>query len=129
MLFYVALGSALGGVLRYLIGAAVEARWGPGFPVGTLAINVAGSFLVVLLLDLALATPAVSAEVRGLLTVGFCGGFTTFSTFSLETMRLLNGGDYRRAGLYVGLSVIGSVAAAFLGGAAARTLASGPRSG
>jgi fluoride exporter len=115
MILYIAIGSAIGGVARYLLASYLQSRFGGSFPVGTLVVNVTGSFLLMVLLQYSLATPAVSAEIRGLLTTGFCGGYTTFSTFSYETVRLMEDGDWRRAGWYVGASVILSVAAAFAG--------------
>lgn len=122
MLWYVAIGSAVGGVIRYLLGGAIQRALAASFPVGTLVINVTGSALLGFIFRYALETPAVTPEIRALLGVGFCGGYTTFSTFSYETLTLLEDGDWRRAGLYVGLSLLGSVLAAFLGFMAAREL-------
>jgi len=118
----IGLGSAVGGIARFLLGSAIQQRAGAGFPVGTLVINVTGSLLVGFLLRYALGTSAISAEVRALLTTGLCGGYTTFSTFSYETAALLEGGDYRRASLYVVSSVVVGLLATFLGIAAARAL-------
>jgi CrcB protein len=67
------------------------------------------------LIHYALATPAIAPEVRALLTTGLCGGYTTFSTFSYETVALIQDGDWRRATLYVGLSVAGSILGVALG--------------
>ncbi len=122
MIWYVALGSAAGGVVRYLLGGWIQERSGSSFPIQTLFINVSGSLLLGFIQRYALETAAVSPEVRAMLTIGLCGGYTTFSTFSFETVRLLEEGDLRRAGLYVGLSVILSVGAAMLGISAAREL-------
>jgi len=122
MLWYVAIGSAVGGVIRYLLGGAIQRALAASFPVGTLVINVTGSALLGFVFRYALETPAVTPEIRALLGVGFCGGYTTFSTFSYETLTLLEDGDWRRAGLYVGVSLLGSVLAAFLGFMAAREL-------
>jgi CrcB protein len=122
MLWYVAIGSAVGGVIRYLLGGAIQRALTASFPMGTLVINVTGSALLGFILRYALETPAMTPEIRALLGVGFCGGYTTFSTFSYETLTLLEDGDWRRAGLYVGVSLLGSVLAAFLGFMAAREL-------
>ena len=122
MLWYVAIGSAVGGVIRYLLGGAIQRALAASFPMGTLVINVTGSALLGFIFRYALETPAVTPEIRALLGVGFCGGYTTFSTFSYETLTLLEDGDWRRAGLYVGVSLLGSVLAAFLGFMAAREL-------
>jgi CrcB protein len=113
--WYVALGSAVGGVARLALASLVQQRVGPNFPVGTLVVNVSGSFLLGLLLRYALGTQAISPEVRALLTTGFCGGYTTFSTFTYDTMLLLEDGQTSRAGLYVLLSVVLSLAGAWLG--------------
>ena len=113
--WYVALGSAVGGVARLGLASLVQQRVGPNFPVGTLVVNVSGSFLLGLLLRYALGTQAISPEVRALLTTGFCGGYTTFSTFTYDTMLLLEDGQTSRAGLYVLLSVAVSLAGAWLG--------------
>lgn len=122
MIWYVALGSAAGGVLRYMLGGWIQQRSGSSFPVQTLIINVTGSLLLGFLQRYALETTAISPEVRTMLTIGFCGGYTTFSTFSFESVRMLEDGDWRRAGLYVTLSVALSVGAAILGVAVAREL-------
>jgi CrcB protein len=122
MIWYVAFGSAVGGVARYLLGGWVQQRAGTTFPIQTLLINITGSFLLGFLQHYALETTAISPEVRTMLTIGFCGGYTTFSTFSFETARMLEDGDWRRAALYVTLSVTLTVAAAVLGIVAAREL-------
>jgi CrcB protein len=128
MLWYVALGSAFGGVSRFLLGAFIQQRTGSVLPVGTLLVNVSGSLLLGFILRYALATPAITPEVRALLTTGFCGGYTTFSTFSYETVALVEDGDYRRAALYAGLSVLLSIAAAWAGLALAREVLAARRS-
>jgi CrcB protein len=122
MLWYVAIGSAVGGVSRYLLGGALQRAFSGSFPVGTILINITGSALLGFLLRYALDVPAMTPEIRALLGVGFCGGYTTFSTFSYETLALLEDGDWRRAGLYVVLSVAGSVLATFAGFITAREL-------
>src|SRR5205085_6738413 len=122
MVAYVGLGSAIGGVARFLLSGAIQQRATTTFPVGTFVINVTGSLLLGFLLRYALATPMVSTEVRALLTTGFCGGYTTFSTYSYETAALVEDGDYRRATLYVVASVLAALAGTFLGFAAAREL-------
>ena len=122
MLWYVAIGSAVGGVSRYLLGGVIQRVLAASFPAGTLVINVTGSALLGFLLRYALDTPSLTPEIRALLGVGFCGGYTTFSTFSYETLALLEDGDWRRAGVYVTLSVVGSLLATFVGFVAAREL-------
>ena len=119
MIWSIALGSAVGGVCRWLIGAFLQK---PGFPFWTLAINVGGSFLLGAIMRISLQTPSMSPEIRAMLAIGFCGGFTTFSTFSYETAMLLEDGEWLKAGTYIGGSVVLSIAAIFLGFAAAREL-------
>ena len=120
MLLYVALGSAIGGVSRYLLGGLVQRMLDTTFPAGTLLVNVTGSFLLGAIIRYALETPSLRPEVRAFLTIGFCGGYTTFSTFSYETMALLEDGEWARAGVYITASVILSLIATFLGLALAR---------
>ena len=118
----VAIGAALGGVSRHYLSVFVQQRAGADFPAGTLVINVTGSFLLGLVMRYALQTDAISPEARSFLATGFCGGYTTFSTFSYETVRLLEDGEYGRAGLYVGASVVVALVATLLGFAAAQKL-------
>ena len=120
--WYVALGSAVGGVARFALATIVQQRVGPDFPAGTLVVNVSGSLLLGFLLRYSLGTVAISPEVRALLTTGFCGVYTTFSTFSYDTMLLLEDGEGLRAGGYVLLSVVLSLAGTWLGIVAAREL-------
>ena len=120
MLWYIAAGSALGGVGRYLVGGLVQRAFATTFPAGTMAVNLTGSFLLGLILRYALDTPTLTPEVRAFLTVGLCGGYTTFSTFSYETLSLLRDGEWTRAGLYATLSIVLAVGATILGIAVAR---------
>ena len=117
---FVAAGGALGSVARFVLGTLVQQRAGAGFPVGTLLVNVTGSLLIGAIMRWATAGSAVSPEARLFLVTGICGGYTTFSTFSYETARLLEDGDQSRALLYVVLSVALSLAATFAGFAIAR---------
>src|SRR5688572_18401891 len=99
-LILVAAGGAAGSVLRYLIGGAVQHLSPRGFPIGTLSVNVLGCLLIGILARLFLNMQA-AASMRTFLIVGFCGGFTTFSAFSHETIALLEGGEYGRAAAYI----------------------------
>ena len=121
MLFAIAVGGAVGSVARYLVGSALAGAT-PGFPGATLGINVGGSFLLGLLLALFAQRPELAPAMRAALTVGFCGGFTTFSAFSAETVALLERGAVGRAALYAVASVTLAVGAAFVGLAAGRAL-------
>ena len=118
----VAVGAALGGVARYYLASALQQRLGATFPWGTLVVNVSGSLLLGVLIRYALATPTVSVEMRALLTTGFCGGYTTFSTYSYETATLLEDGQYGRAGAYALGSVVVALGATFAGFMLAREL-------
>ena len=118
----VAIGAALGGVARYYLASALQHRLGATFPWGTLVVNVSGSLLLGVLIRYALATPSVSVEMRALLTTGFCGGYTTFSTYSYETATLLEDGQYGRAGAYALASVVVALGATFAGFVLAREL-------
>jgi CrcB protein len=110
----IALGGATGSLLRYLVGGAVQRMSDSGFPVGTMVVNVSGCFIIGVLVRQFL-NMQLSPELRALLIVGFCGGFTTFSTFSAETLGLIEGGEYGRAAGYVVLSVTLCLAATLAG--------------
>jgi len=114
MIAYIALGGIIGTLARYLIQGIIQSRSGE-FPVGTLAINIAGSFALGFIVRIATGSTVVSAEMRGGLTIGFCGAFTTMSTFSYETVALLTDGQYWRAGLYAGGTVLGCLVATVAG--------------
>jgi len=118
----VAIGAALGGLARFYLADVIQHRAGIDFPAGTLVINITGSFLIGFFLRYALQSAVIGPEMRIFLTTGFCGGYTTFSTFSYETITLLQDGEYGRASLYVGSSVAFALAATVLGIAAANWL-------
>jgi len=122
MFWAIAFGAAVGGVSRYYLASSLQQRLGVAFPWGTLVVNVTGSLLLGFLIRYALATPAVSVELRAMLTTGFCGGYTTFSTFSYETAALIEEGQYERAGAYVLASVVLSLLATVCGFILAREL-------
>ena len=121
MIAYIALGGAVGTLARYLVQGVIQARAG-AFPLGTLAINIAGSCLLGFIVRLATGSTVVSPDLWGGLTIGFCGAFTTMSTFSYETVALLTDGQYWRAGLYAGGTVVGCLAATVGGIALANRL-------
>lgn len=101
----VMLGGAIGAMLRYGLGAWVQGLLGPGFPWSTFLINITGSLLIGLVLRLSLEG-ALSPEWRLFLAVGVLGGYTTFSTFSWETLTLVQQGEWLKAFLYVAGSVV-----------------------
>ena len=123
----IALGGAGGSVLRYLLGGAIQRTTGSGFPIGTMVVNVSGCFLIGILVRQFL-NMQLSNDLRALLVVGFCGGFTTFSTFSAETLALIEGGEYARASVYVLMSVMLCLLAT-LAGMTTMQLVSGARHG
>lgn len=101
----IALGGALGAVLRYWLSTTVSALTAGRFPYGTLAVNVMGSGLMGFLYVLFYERMEASAELRAAVLIGVLGAFTTFSTFSIETMALLEEGEHLKAGLNVLASV------------------------
>jgi CrcB protein len=116
---WIALGGALGSVARFALNGAVAARVGESFPWGTMLVNVSGSFVIGWLAAFTLPEGRLSAEPRAFilqfLMIGICGGFTTFSAFSLQTLNLLRDGEWLYAGGNVILSVLLCLAATWLG--------------
>jgi CrcB protein len=118
----IAAGGAIGALLRFWMSSGIYALLGRGFPYGTLAVNVLGSLLMGFLYILLLERVAVAAEWRAFILVGLLGAFTTFSTFSIETLNLLQQADYAKAIANMLISVLACVAAAFLGVSMARQI-------
>lgn len=114
-LIYIALGGALGSVGRYLLTKAIQNHWITAFPWGTMAVNLIGCLLIGLLYGLMEKHDISSPELRLFLTVGFCGGFTTFSTFINESFSLMRGGELMLSALYLGGSVALGLLAVYLG--------------
>ena len=108
------LGGGLGAASRYLATAACSKLCGT-FPLGTLGVNVAGSFIMGFIFLLFMEKISVPDELKLFLTVGFCGGLTTFSSFSLDVWNMFCAGEFIKAALYVLLSLILSVGALFAG--------------
>ena len=121
MIAYIALGGIFGTLARYVLQGALQTRGG-AFPTGTLAINLAGSFLIGFIMRFATGSTVLTPELRGGLTIGFCGAFTTMSTFSYESIRLLGDGEYWYAGMYMGGTIVGCLAAVITGTALASKL-------
>jgi CrcB protein len=113
----VALGGALGSVLRFWLSALFERRLGEAFPWGTIFVNVTGSFLIGLLFSLAGrdGAPLLSSSARAFLLVGVLGGYTTFSAFSLQTLNLLRGGQAGLALANISFSLALCLLAVWLG--------------
>lgn len=122
---WIGLGGFIGANTRYLLQQWAANRWGADYPYGTLLINVSGSFVIGLFLTLATGRLALPPEMRLFVAVGFLGGYTTFSSFSYETLRLLEQGQWWPAALYflgnTGLGMLG----VFLGVVAARLIEGG----
>ena len=118
----IAAGGAIGALLRFWVSTGVYAMLGRGFPYGTLAVNVLGSLLMGYLYIVMIDRMALAAEWRAFALVGLLGAFTTFSTFSIETLVLIEQADYAKAFANVLLSVLACVAAAFLGMTLARQI-------
>jgi CrcB protein len=117
----VAAGAAIGGVLRYVVGVTFLQRFGPGFPWGTFFINVTGSFIIGIVAELALTRAfGVTPVVRLFAATGVLGGYTTFSTFSLDTITLIGDGAAPVAALYACGSVAGSLVGTYAGHVLAR---------
>jgi len=119
----VAVGGAIGSVLRYYVGVWALKAGGPGFPWGTLTVNLVGCFLIGVLAELIARKFGGSVELRLLLITGGLGGFTTFSAFSLDTLLLLEQGEATSAFLYIASSVVLSLAAVFGGATLIRAVA------
>lgn len=114
-LLAIAGGGALGAVLRFGMSSNIHRFFGRDFPYGTLAVNVLGSFLMGLCFILMVERNVLSMEWRSIIIIGFLGAFTTFSTFSMETLALLESGELSRALLNILLSVTLCLAATWIG--------------
>src|SRR3546814_7485364 len=123
-LLLVALGGAFGSVCRYLVGLWSIRQFGPAFPWGTLIVNVLGSFAIGLLVEMVARRFNASGEVRVLLVTGFLGGFTTFSTFSLDAVALFEKGAAMTAASYLLASIVLSLVVGFAGVAIGRSMLS-----
>ncbi len=119
-LLLVCLGSALGGGARYLVATRLPLLLGTAFPFATLTVNVTGSFLIALILEVGTLSTPISPEFRLFLTTGILGGFTTYSTFNYETLQAFTTGSAITGLLYLAVTVVGCLAAGVLGLAAGR---------
>lgn len=115
MYLSVALGGALGACARYGTGHLMLRLVGAGFPYSTLVVNILGSFLMGVLIELLALRISISPELRALLVTGFLGGYTTFSAFSLDAALMIEKGEMLAAALYILLSVVLSIAGLFAG--------------
>ena len=122
MILFIAGGGAIGAVMRYGASLGVYSLFGRGFPYGTLVVNVTGSLLMGVLSIVLLERFNVGPEWRAAILVGLLGSFTTFSTFSLETLNLLEQGDMMRAMANIAFSIIVCLAAVWVGVSIGRQL-------
>lgn len=115
--FWIAIGSAGGGIARYWCSGVVARLIGETFPWGTLVVNVLGSFVIGFIATLTAPEGRVfiGSTARLALMAGFCGGFTTFSSFSIQTLNLLNDGEFLYAGANIAISVLLCLAAVWAG--------------
>jgi CrcB protein len=115
LLLAIAFGGALGSLARHFLSSGIYSVTGSGFPYGILAVNVLGGLIMGIVVELGALKLNYSLEMRAFLTTGILGGFTTFSTFSLDSALLIERGDWAGAALYMIGSVVLSVAALFGG--------------
>lgn len=108
----VGLGGGIGSMIRYACWLLLHSR---SFPYATLTVNILGSFIIGLLLALGIKEAGLTEDWKLFLATGICGGFTTFSAFSAENMMMLQSGKYTMAFLYIGLSLVAGVGAAWVG--------------
>jgi CrcB protein len=111
----VGFGGFIGSIARYLTAAIIQDKSSSNFPIGTLMVNIVGCLLIGLFLGLSDKQNIISPELRLFLTIGFCGGFTTFSSFTNDNVQLINSGALLQVLLYTGLSVIVGIAATYIG--------------
>jgi CrcB protein len=121
---WITVGSALGGLARYWCSGVVANAFGGTFPWGTLVVNVVGSFVIGFFGTLTGPDGRliIASEYRQFVMVGFCGGYTTFSSFSLQTLTLVQDGEWGQAGMNIGLSVALCLVSVWLGHIAAASL-------
>ena len=122
LFLFVCLGGAVGTAARYLLGVSIQAAFGPTFPVGTLCVNLIGSFLISMLMYLGVDRGLISTNLRIVLCTGVMGGFTTYSSFNFETMRLWQQGSVLLGFLNIGATLVGCLITGFLGLLAGRLI-------
>jgi CrcB protein len=113
-LLIIGTGGFIGSIFRYLVSRSVQEKFATAFPLGTLSVNILGCFLIGVVLSLS-ERGGFNADWRMFLATGICGGFTTFSAFSNETLALMRDGQWIYAGAYIAISIITGLAATFTG--------------
>ena len=114
-LISIGIGGAVGAILRYLVSGGVHAFMGKDFPYGTLSVNVIGSFIVGILFVIFTSNETIPEILKISVLVGMLGAFTTFSTFSLDTFKLIENAAFYKAGLNITINVVASLAATWFG--------------
>lgn len=123
MILFIIVGGVLGTLARWYLQGWIQSTAHAGsFPLGTLLVNISGSLVLGFVARLGTGSTLISPEMRGGITIGLCGAFTTMSTFSYESVQLLGDGDYVRAGIYMVGTIVGCLAAVLLGTIAAGRL-------
>lgn len=114
-IFLVLTGSALGGVIRFIISAYLQNRVSSKFPLGTFSVNLIGCFIIGAIFALISKSSLGNNDIRLLLATGFCGGFTTFSAFAIENLDMIKNGNYTIALIYIVLSIVLGITATLAG--------------
>ncbi|MDQ2177474.1 fluoride efflux transporter CrcB [Marinifilum sp. D714] len=114
-LLLIGMGGFLGSISRFLVGQALHRFFDTVFPIGTMTINIVGSFIIGVVYSLAERDNLISPEIRMFLAVGFCGGFTTFSSFAFDKLNLLKDSGFLYLSMYLGGSVFLGLLAVYLG--------------
>ena len=115
ILMIIGAGGFLGSVARYLTSKYIQDNLVLTFPIGTLVVNIVGCFILGIIYGFMERGELFSQEMRVFLTIGFCGGFTTFSTFAFENASLLRDGNFIQSALYIALSVFAGIVALYIG--------------
>ncbi len=121
-LLWIGLAGGLGTIARYLSSGLALKIFGMAYPYGTLSVNVLGSFLMGLIVELSLSSASIPPALRLILTTGFLGGFTTYSSFNQETIQQFQSGDFHKALLYIMMTLIFCLIAGYLGWGFARKI-------